>query len=119
MKRKQSYLLIKMSVGRMHIRQKKYLSYIDYTTAKLSRRLTLHVSDCRSVCHHLKKHNCLEATYRNILDNNRKILQTDNNVKKLKILEPKYIKFIQPTINKINFETSDNISKCLKLNNPY
>ena len=38
----------------------------------------------------------------------------DNNVKKLKILEALYIKFRQPTMNIINFETSDNIQKCLK-----
>ena len=66
-----------------------------------------------------KKHNCLNATYRNILVNNTKIFHTDNNVKKLKILEALYIQFRRPIINRINFEASDNILKCLKKNNPY
>ena len=39
------------------------------------------------------------------------MLHTDNDVKKLKILEALYVKFRQP---RINFKTSDNILKCLK-----
>ena len=94
--------------------KKQTISYIGYVMTKLSRRLTLHFSDSCSICQHLKNHNCLNATYRNILVNNTKLLHIDNNVKKLKILEALYIKFRQPTINRINFETSDNILKCLK-----
>ena len=51
---------------------------------------------------------------RNILIYNTKILHTDNNVKKFKLLGALYIKFRQLTINRINFEASDNILKCLK-----
>ena len=58
-----------------------------------------------------KKHITLNATYRNILVNNTKILHTDNNAKKLKTLETL---FRQLTINRINFETCDNILKCLE-----
>ena len=42
------------------------------------------------------------------------MLLSDNNVKKSKIPEALYVKFRQPTINRINFETSDNILKYLK-----
>ena len=63
---------------------------------------------------HFKKHNRLCSTSRNILVNDTKILHTDNNIKKLKIVEALYMKFRQPTINRINFETSDNILKSLK-----
>ena len=57
------------------------MSLYKYTMTKLSRRLTLHLSDSSSICRHLKKHNCLNETYRNILLNNTKILHTDNNIK--------------------------------------
>ena len=60
----------------------KSLNYIGYTTTKLTRRLTLHLSDSSSICQYLKKHSCHNATYRNILVNNTKILHRDNNVKK-------------------------------------
>ena len=62
-----------------------------------------------------KKHHCLNVTYRNIFVNNTKTLHTDNNVKKLKILKALYIKFRQPPINRINFESNDNILKCFKI----
>ena len=39
------------------------------------------------------------------------MLQIDNNVEKFKIREALYINFRQPTINRINFETNDNILK--------
>ena len=93
---------------------KKSICYIGYTTTKLSRRFTLHLSDSSSICQHLKKYDFLNATYRNILVYNTKLLHTDNNVKNLKILEALYVKFRQPIIKRINFETSDNILKCLK-----
>ena len=89
----------------------KNLCYICYTTTKLSKRCTLHLLDSGSIYLHLIN-NFLNATYRNILVNNTKILNADNNIKKLKILEALYIKFRKPTINRINFETSDNILQC-------
>ena len=79
--------------------------YIGYTTTKLSRRLSLHLSDSSSICQHLKKYNVL-MKHRNILVNSTKILHVDKNVKKLKILEALYIRFKEPTINRINFEPS-------------
>ena len=57
--------------------------------------------------------------HRNILVDNAKILHTYNNIRKLKILEALFIKFRQATFNRINFETSDDILKSLKLNNPF
>ena len=59
-----------------------YIYIIGYTMIILSRRLTLHLLDSSSICQHLKKYNCLNATYRNILVNNIKILHSNNNVKK-------------------------------------
>ena len=41
------------------------------------------------------------------------IVYTDNNIKKLKILEVLHIKFRQLSIDRINFETSDNNLKFL------
>ena len=83
----------------------KTISYIGYTTTKLSRKLTVHLSDSNNMCQYLKKP---------IFVNYTKILHTDNNMKELKILEALCIKFRQTTINKINFETNDNILRCLR-----
>ena len=69
-------------------------------------RFLLHIS--------ISKKTKLNTTYRNISVDDTKILHTNNNIKNLKLLEALYIKFRQLTINRINFETSDNILKCLK-----
>ena len=58
-----------------------------------------------------EKKSCLLVTCRNILDNDTKILHPEKYFKKSKILEALYIEFKQPTIERINFETSDNILK--------
>lgn len=88
-------------------------SYIGHTTNTLSRRLTLHLSDTSSIAQHLKKHGCQHSQFRNIMVENTKILQTDSNVRRLKVLEALYIKVRQPKINNINYESSKNILKCL------
>ena len=108
------YIQFKCPSGECISNNKKTQNYISHTTTKLSKRFTLHQIDFSSICQHFKKYYSLTATYRNIFVDNTKILHTDNNVKKLKILEALYIKFKWLTINRINFETSDNILKCLK-----
>ena len=70
-------------------------------------RGSLYTYQIRAQMSTFKKNNCLTTTYRNILIDNTKILHTDNDIKKLKILESLYIKFRQPTINRNNFEMSD------------
>ena len=88
--------------------------YIGRTTTKSTRKHTLHLSNYSPICQCLKKYNCLNATYTNILVNNTKIPHTYNNIKKSKIVYALYIKFRQLTINRNNFEASDNILKCLE-----
>ena len=41
------------------------------------------------------------------------ILEHQNNKQKLQILEPLHIRNLQPTLNRINFQTSANVLKCL------
>ena len=80
----------------------------------LSRRLTMHFSYTSSIAHHLKKNihaqpqNCGKSLLKTT------ILKQRNNIKKLQILEALHIRNIQPKLNRINFETSANVLKCLK-----
>ena len=41
------------------------------------------------------------------------ILEHQNNKQKLQILEALYIRNLQPALNRINFQTSANVLKCL------
>ena len=41
------------------------------------------------------------------------ILEHQNNKQKLQILEALHIRNLQPTLNRINFQTSANVLKCL------
>ena len=79
----------------------------------LSRRLTMHLSDTSSIAQHLKKHSCPTAQLRKILTDNTTILEHQNNKQKLQILEALHIRNLQPTLNRINFQTSANVLKCL------
>ena len=45
--------------------------------------------------------------------NNTTILEHQNNKQKLQILEALYIRNMQPTLKRINFQTSANVLKCL------
>ena len=78
-----------------------------------SRRLTMHLSDTSSIAQHLKKHSCPTTQLRKILTDNTTILEHQNNKQKLQILEALYIRNLQPTLNRINFQTSANVLKCL------
>ena len=87
--------------------------YVGLTSTTLSRRLTMHLSDTSSIAQHLKKHSCPTAQLRKILTDNTTILEHQNNKQKLQILEALHIRNLQPTLNRINFQTSANVLKCL------
>ena len=79
------------------------------------RRLTMHLFDTSSIAQHLKKHSCPTTQLRKILTDNTTILEHQNNKQKLQILEALHIRNMQPTLNRINFQTSANVLKCLYL----
>ena len=60
-----------------------------------------------------KKHSCPTTQLRKILTDNTTILEHQNNKQKLQILEALYIRNLQPALNRINFQTSANVLKCL------
>ena len=86
--------------------------YVGLTSFTLSRRLKVHLSDTSSIAQYLKKHSCPTTQLRKILTDNTTILEHQNN-KKLQILEALHIGNMQPAINRINFQTSANVLKCL------
>ena len=73
----------------------------------------MHLSDTSSIAQYLKKQSCPTAELRKILTENTTILEQQNNKQKLQILEALHIRTIQPKLNRINFETSANVLKCL------
>ena len=86
--------------------------YVGLTSTTLSRRLTMHLSDTSSIAQHLKKHSYPTTELQEILTNNTTILEHQNNKQKLQILEARHIRNMQPTLNRINFQTSANVLKC-------
>ena len=87
--------------------------YVSSTSTPLSRRHTMLLSNTSSIAQHLKKHSCPTAQLRKILTDNTTISEHQNNKQKLQILEALYIIKMQPTLNRINFQTSVNVLKCL------
>ena len=87
--------------------------YVGLTSTTLSRRLTMHPSDTSSIAQHLKKHSCPTTQLRKILTDKTTILENLNNKQKLQIFEALHIRNMQPTLNRINFQTSANVFKCL------
>ena len=63
-----------------------------------------------SIAQHLKRHSCPTTQLWKILTT---ILEHQNNKQKLQILEALYIRNLQPALNRINFQTSANVHKCL------
>ena len=86
--------------------------YVGLTLITLSRRITKQLSDTSSIAQDLKKHSCPTIQLWKILTNNT-ILEHQNNKQKLQILKALHIRNMQPTLNKINFQTSANVLKCL------
>ena len=89
--------------------------YVGLTSTTLLKRLTMHLSDTSSIAQHLKKHSCPTTQLRKILIDNTTILEHQNNKQKLQILDALHIRNMQPTLNRINFQTSANVLKCLLL----
>ena len=58
---------------------------------------------------------CPTTQLRKIPTDNTTILEHQNDKQKLQILEALHIRNMQPTLNKINFQTSANVLKCLIL----
>ena len=87
--------------------------YVGLTSTTLSRILTMYLSDTSSIAQHLKKHSCPTTELRKILTNNTTILEHQNNKQKLHILEAVHIRNMQPTLNRINFQTNANVLNCL------
>ena len=86
--------------------------YVGLTLTTLSRRLTMHLSDTSSIAQHLKTHSCPTTELRKILTDHT-TLKHQNNKQKLKILEVLHIRNMQPTLNRITFQTSAIVIKCL------
>ena len=84
-------------------------TYVGFSSITLSRKLTKHLSDTSSIAQHFKKYSCPTIELRKILTENT-ILEQQNNKQKLHILEALHIRNIQPKLNRINFETSANVS---------
>ena len=87
--------------------------YVGLTSTTLSRRLTMLLSDTSSIVQHLKKHSYPTTELRKILTDSTTILEHQNNKQKLQVLEAIHIRNMQPTLNRIDFQTSANVFKCL------
>ena len=84
--------------------------YVGLTSNTLSKRLTMHLSDISSITQHLKNIHAQRQNYENFSPT---ILEHQNNKQKLQILEALHIRNMQPTRNRINFQTSANVLKYL------
>ena len=87
--------------------------YVGLTSTTLSQRLTMHLSDTSSIAQHLKKHSCPTTELWKILTDNATILEHQNNKQKLQIFKALHIRNMQPTLSRINFQTSANVFKGL------
>ena len=98
----------------IHIHTSIYIHRVSLTSTTLSRRLTMHLSDTSSIAQHLKKifmpNNTTTKQYNY---DNTTILDHQNNKQKFQILKTLYIRHLQPALNRINFQTSANVLKCL------
>ena len=72
----------------------------------------MHLSDTSSTAQHLKIHSCPTSEFQKILNENT-ILEQQNNKQKLQILEVLHKRNKYPKLNRINFESSANVLKCL------
>ena len=105
-----SYIYIYIYVGDCNSENNIYVGLISTT---LSRWLTMHICNTSFIWQHLKKHSYTTTDLRKILTESTTILEQQNNKQKLQILEALRIRNIQPKLNRINFETSANVFKCL------
>ena len=73
----------------------------------------MNLSNSSSIAQHLKKHSWPATELRKILTENTTILEHKNNKQKLQILEALHMRNMQPKLNRINFQTSAHVLKCL------
>ena len=67
----------------------------------------------RERAQNLNNHSCPKTELRKFLTDNTTILEHQNSKQKLQILEAQHIKNMQPIPNRINFQTSSKVLKCL------
>ena len=72
----------------------------------------MHLSDNTSIAQHLKKHTCQKTEFRKILTEDT-ILEQQNNKQKMQILKALHIRNKLPKLNRIYFESSSNVFRCL------
>ena len=87
--------------------------HIGLTLTTLLRQLTMHLFNTSPIAQHLKKHSCLTIEFQKILNNNKTILEQKNSKQRLQILEALHIRNKSPNLNKIKFQSSTNVHKCL------
>ena len=75
---------------------------------------SISIVNAPSVIKHLKTHSISKSKFRKILVENTAIIAPEINKLWLKILKALYIKTKNPKINRINFENSNNVLKCLQ-----
>ena len=72
----------------------------------------MHRNDSSSIALHLKTHSISKSKFRKILVENTTIIAQEINKLRLQILKALHIKMkIKTTINRVDFENSDNILK--------
>ena len=71
-----------------------------------------HLSDTSSIAQHLKNIPVQTLNFGKFLLKTT-ILEKQNHKQKLQILEVFHIRMKQPKLNKINFESSTNVLKCI------
>ena len=78
--------------------------FVGLTATTLSRRFTIHLSATSSIAQHLKYIHAQQMNFEKILTENTTILEQQNKDSR---------GTIQRKLNRINFETSANVLKCL------
>ena len=73
----------------------------------------MHLNDSSSIDLHLKTHSIPKSKFQKILAENTTIIAHKIDKLWLQILEALHIKTKKAKINRINFENSDNVTKCL------
>ena len=86
--------------------------YVGLTSTNLSRRLTMDLSDTSSNAHYLKNMHA-RSQYFGKLSIKHYNMQTKNTKQIIKTFDELDIRNIQPTLYRINFESSANVLKCL------
>ena len=73
----------------------------------------MHLNDSTLIALHLKTHSIPKSKFRKILVENTTIIAYEIDKLQLQILEVLHIKNKKVKINRINFENSNNVLKCV------